>query len=237
MDRRKVAASKRPNWRYSSQASGCAACCATFSLAQRVCIQTWAPSIQRCVRNDRADNASAGLLKAHDDAGRYSRFTSSIERGTLSKRPDGLEFQLLSHRQGAYDRAIELVGIRYVDHREGILMLTAYVVCTALAAGANIFAAINDFTRAEWVLANMTKLGIPHSWLFSLGALKAAGALGLLVGIVTPLIGVAASVGLVLFFVGAIITAVRARWYSHIPYPAGWLLLAVGSLVLRLASL
>jgi hypothetical protein len=36
MDGRQVAASKRPNGRFSSQASGCAACYATFSRAQRV---------------------------------------------------------------------------------------------------------------------------------------------------------------------------------------------------------
>jgi DoxX-like family len=116
-------------------------------------------------------------------------------------------------------------------------MFTAYVIVTVLAAGANIYAATNDFTRVKWVLVNMTKLGVPHSWLFSLGVLKAAGALGLLVGIGVPQIGVAASVGLILFFVGAIVTAMRAHWYAHVPYPAAWLLLAVGSLVLRLASL
>jgi DoxX-like family len=94
--------------------------------------------------------------------------------------------------------------------------------------------ATNDFTRAEWVV-NMTRLGVPDSWLFSLGALKAAGALGLLVGIGVPLIGVAASVGLVLFFVGAIVTAMRAHWYTHF-YPWPFLPLAAGSLVLQLAS-
>jgi hypothetical protein len=120
--------------------------------------------------------------------------------------------------------------------KESILMFQAYVVVTVLAAGANIFAATNDFTRAEWVLANMTKLSVPHAWLFALGALKAAGTLGLLVGIGLPPLGVAASVGLVLFFVGAIVTAIRVHWYAHLPYPVAWLLLAVGALVLRLAS-
>jgi hypothetical protein len=115
-------------------------------------------------------------------------------------------------------------------------VFTTYVVVTVLAAAANTSAATVDFNRAGWILANMTKYGVPHSWLFSLGALKAAGALGLLVGIGVPLIGVAASVGLVLFFAGAIVTVMRAHWYSHIPFPAAFLLLAVGSLVLRLAS-
>lgn len=115
-------------------------------------------------------------------------------------------------------------------------MFVAFVVVTVLTAAANIYAASVDFMRVEWALANMTKLGVPRSWLFSLGALKTAGALGLLVGIGVPVIGVAAAVGLILFFVGAIVTAMRAHWYAHIPYPAAWLLLAVGSLVLRLAS-
>ncbi len=52
--------------------------------------------------------------------------------------------------------------------------------------------------------------GILHSWLYSLGAPKAAGAVGLLIGIGVPLIGVSASVGLVGYFIGAIITVVHA---------------------------
>ncbi len=115
-------------------------------------------------------------------------------------------------------------------------MFTAYVVVAVLAAAAYTYAAIADFTRAGWILNNMTKYGVPHSWLFSLGALKAAGALGLLVGIAVPLIGVAASVGLVLYFVGAIVTTMRAHMYAHLPYPVAFLLPAIGSLGLRLAS-
>jgi hypothetical protein len=61
------------------------------------------------------------------------------------------------------------------------------------------------------------------------------GALGLLVGIGVPSVGAAAAIGVILFFVGAIITHVRARWYSF-TFPAAYLLLAVGSLGLGLAS-
>ena len=114
-------------------------------------------------------------------------------------------------------------------------MFTAYVVVTILAAAASTYAATVDFMRAGWILDNMTRYGVPHSRLFPLGALKAAGALGLLLGIGVPLIGVAASVGLVLFFLGAIVTITRAHWYSHLRYPAPFLLLAAVSLALRLA--
>jgi DoxX-like family len=119
--------------------------------------------------------------------------------------------------------------------RSVVPMFTAYVVVTVLAAAATIFAATTDFIRPQWLLANMTKAGVPRSWLAPLGGLKAMGALGLLVGLGVPLLGVVAAAGLVLFFVGAILTHIRAHWYSF-TYPAAFLLLAVGSLGLRLAS-
>src|SRR4029450_9311565 len=105
-------------------------------------------------------------------------------------------------------------------------MFTAFIIVTLWTAAANTYAAIVDFRRPQWVLDNVTKWGGSHSWLFPLGALKAAGALGLLVGIGVPLIGIAAAVGLVLFFVGAIKVVIRAGWYSHLRWPGTYLLLA-----------
>ncbi len=68
-----------------------------------------------------------------------------------------------------------------------------------------------------------------------LGILKAAGAIGLPVGIAVPQIGIAAAVGLVLFFVAAIITHLRAHDYSF-GLAVVFLLLAVAALVLRLVA-
>lgn len=115
-------------------------------------------------------------------------------------------------------------------------MFTAYVVVTVLAAAINAYAAYVDFTNADWILENMTSYGVPQSWLFLLGVLKAAGTLGLLVGIGIPLIGAAAAVGLVAYFIGAIVTVMRARCYSHIGYPVVFLVPPVASLALLLAS-
>ncbi len=114
-------------------------------------------------------------------------------------------------------------------------MFAAYVVVAVLTAGANAYAATVDFTRPDWLRRNMAKARVPQSWLFTLGALKAAGALGVLVGIGVPLLGAAASAGLVVFFLGALVTHVRARYWEIAP-PVAFLLLAVGSLVLRVAS-
>lgn len=115
-------------------------------------------------------------------------------------------------------------------------MFIAYIVVTLLAAAANIFSATLDFIRYKQILVNMARVGVPESWLTTLGILKAAGALGLLVGIGVPLIGIAAAIGLILFFIAAIITHLRGRDYSF-GLAVVFLLVAVATLVLRVASL
>jgi DoxX-like family len=112
-------------------------------------------------------------------------------------------------------------------------MFVAYIALSILAAAANLFSATLDFIRYEPILISMDKANVPRSWLTMLGILKAAGALGLLIGIGVPLIGTAAAVGLILFFVAAIITHLRARDYSF-GLAVGFLLLAVAPLVLGL---
>jgi hypothetical protein len=114
-------------------------------------------------------------------------------------------------------------------------MVTAYIAVTLLAA-ANGYAATLDFFRHQQVLTTMARLGVPEPWLPMLGILKAAGALGLLVGIGVPVIGIAAAVGLVLFFIAALITHLRTRDYALGPAVV-FLLLAVAALVLRWATL
>jgi hypothetical protein len=82
----------------------------------------------------------------------------------------------------------------------------------------------------------MTRVGVPRRALIPLAVLKIAGALGPLIGIGVPPLGVAAAVGLVLFFIGAIWAHIRVRDYASIPFPGMFLLLAAASLVLRVAS-
>ena len=115
-------------------------------------------------------------------------------------------------------------------------MFIAYLAVTLLAAAANIFSATLDFVRYQQILINMAKVGVSDSWITTLGVLKAAGALGMLVGVAIPLIGIAAASGLVLFFIGAIITHLRGHDYSF-GLAVVFLLLAIGTLVFRLVSL
>lgn len=112
-------------------------------------------------------------------------------------------------------------------------MSTAHTVVTVLTVLANAGIAVADFRKADFVLANSAAVDVPRSWLPALGALKAAGAAGLLLGLLgVPVIGVAAATGLVAFFVGAIVAHVRARVFRTMTFPAAYLALAVGCLVL-----
>jgi len=115
-------------------------------------------------------------------------------------------------------------------------MFIAYIVVTVLAAAASAFSATLDFIRYKQILINMAKVGVSESWITTLGILKAAGALGLLVGIRVPLIGIAAAIGLVLFFLAAVITHLRAHDHSF-GLAVVFLLLAVAALVVQVSAL
>ena len=65
-------------------------------------------------------------------------------------------------------------------------MFSGYVVVALLAAALNGWAATADLTGARMARDNAAKVGVPASWLLPLGGLKAAGAVGLLVGIAVP---------------------------------------------------
>lgn len=120
-------------------------------------------------------------------------------------------------------------------------MQTAYVVVTILAIVANAFSGIVALMRLKPILPRMAAVGVPQSWLvFPIGTLKTAGALGLLAGLLgMPLLGIAAAIGLVLFWVCAVHTHLLARDYSpQLLVPGGlFLSLAVGSLTLGIAAL
>jgi len=114
-------------------------------------------------------------------------------------------------------------------------MSTVYVVVTILAAIWVAYSAAAVFSGAKWVTEALTDYGVPRWWRPWLGAAKTAGAVGLLVGLRVPVIGVLAEIGLVVYFTGAVVTVVRARWYSHIPYPLVYLAPVVASMALRIA--
>jgi len=78
---------------------------------------------------------------------------------------------------------------------------------------------------------------VPRSWLPPLAVLKGAGAAGLLLGLlgVRPL-GIAAAIGLALFFTGALAAHVRPRVFHDIAFPGAYFALAIASAALAVAA-
>ena len=117
-------------------------------------------------------------------------------------------------------------------------MTTAYVAVTLIAIAANGFSGIAALLHFEPILAGMAKADVPESWLtFPIGTLKTAGAVGLAAGLVFRPVGIAAAIGLVLFFVCAIYTHVKASDYSaQFGLAVGFLSINVAALALSLPT-
>ena len=82
------------------------------------------------------------------------------------------------------------------------------------------------------MLKFMHEVGVPDSWPQALGAVKVAGAVGLLAGLRAKPLGIAAGSGLVLYFCGTVITHVRAGVFRNISFPGAYLGLSSISLAL-----
>jgi hypothetical protein len=112
-------------------------------------------------------------------------------------------------------------------------MFTVYVIVTVLAAVVYGSAAVANLAGHSYPKAQADKLGVPYAWIPWLGTALGAGALGLLAGFVVPALGVAAGVGLVLYFVGALGAHVRVGDRYLGPW-AFCFVLAVAALVARI---
>ncbi|MEV0609490.1 DoxX family protein [Polymorphospora rubra] len=108
---------------------------------------------------------------------------------------------------------------------EGVL-----VVATILCVLANAIEVTAKVIRADFVMRNCAEVGLPVRWIPYLAVVEGVGVIGLVLGFlgVRPF-GLAAAVGLVLFFVGAILAHVRARVFHNIAFPAVFLVLAVAA--------
>jgi hypothetical protein len=114
-------------------------------------------------------------------------------------------------------------------------MVVAYSTVTLVTVIANLGAVIADLRRADFVLANSAEVGVPTSQLPLLAALKAAGAAGLVLGLLgVEALGAAAAAGLIVFFTGALVAHIRARVFYNLYFPAAFWLLAAASLALGL---
>ncbi len=115
-------------------------------------------------------------------------------------------------------------------------MSIAYAVVGVLLALGVLASATAQLAGNKVVLANMVHLGIPRGMLPFLAASLIGGGVGLLVGFWYRPLGIAAAVGLVLYFVGAIVAHLREGDFKGLPAPAVFLILAAAALVLQLLA-
>ena len=91
-------------------------------------------------------------------------------------------------------------------------MQTAYLVVTIIAIALNGFSGVSALVHFAPIIPPMRRAGVPLSWLtFPIGTLKTLGAVGLVVGLWVPAIGIAAAAGLTIFFICAMYTHVLAN--------------------------
>ncbi|GAB3840463.1 DoxX family protein [Dactylosporangium cerinum] len=88
-------------------------------------------------------------------------------------------------------------------------MFAAYVTLTIVAALFTGSAAVTYLIGHDYPKAQADIKRIPRSWVPRLGAVLAAGSLGLLAGFAVPPVGTLAAAGLVLYFTGALIAHLR----------------------------
>jgi hypothetical protein len=86
----------------------------------------------------------------------------------------------------------------------------AYLVVAILLAGLVLFSAVGKLRNDPHIVEVIHEtVGVPMKYFPALAACELAGAVGLLLGIWSPLLGGAAAVGLVIYFTGAIVSHLR----------------------------
>jgi hypothetical protein len=113
----------------------------------------------------------------------------------------------------------------------------AYVVVAALLAVALVGSGFAKLTRSQSVVDSLTGIGVPLGLFPFLAAAEIAGAVGLVVGIWWAPLGIAAAIGVVLYFLLAVGQHLRKKDVKGLPPASVLLIVAAVTLVLRLVSL
>jgi hypothetical protein len=116
-------------------------------------------------------------------------------------------------------------------------VFVAYAVIAVLLALMLLPSAWAKLIRSERAVQSFTgQLGVPLGLYPFMAACEIAGAAGLIIGLWYGPLGVAAALGVVLYFVGAIGAHLRKRDFKGLLTPAVILIIAAAALTLRAAS-
>ena len=116
-------------------------------------------------------------------------------------------------------------------------MSIAIIVLSAVLALAFLGSGGLKLAGAKQSLQMRDQLHVGAQLWRAVGALEVPGALGLAAGFVVPALGIAAAVGLALVMVGAIVAHARAKDVRNAGPAALLLVLAVVTVVLRVATI
>lgn len=116
-------------------------------------------------------------------------------------------------------------------------MHLAYLVVTSVVAAMAAVSGLGKMRRDPKILHVVHEVvGVPLKYFPHLAACEFAGALGLVLGIWWPYLGIAAGIGLVVYFVGAIVSHVRMGDGKGTGPAAFMLIISVVALALRVLS-
>ncbi len=117
-------------------------------------------------------------------------------------------------------------------------MHIAYIAVTVVVALLVAFSGGAKIGRKPDVVKTIHEvIGVPMKYFSLLALLEFAGAVGLVVGIWLPGLGVAAGIGLVIYFVGAVVSHLRVGDLKGIGPAVFMLVLAGGALALRFLTM
>lgn len=116
-------------------------------------------------------------------------------------------------------------------------MLTASIVVGVLLSLLLLASASAKLTHQKRIVDGLGSVGVPLSMLPFLASCEIAGAAGLLVGFWYAPLGIAAAIGVVLYFIGAVGVHLRKRDFKGAPNALVFLIFAAVALSLRVASL
>lgn len=115
-------------------------------------------------------------------------------------------------------------------------MVIATAAVSILLAMLLVVSAIIKLTRREPFVQGYLRVGVPEDKLAYLAYLLVAGAAGVIAGLWWAPLGMAAAIGVICYFLVAVIAHLRARDAKNLPTPLAYLLVAVLVLTLQLAS-
>ena len=114
-------------------------------------------------------------------------------------------------------------------------MFVVYAIVAIVLSLMLLVSAFGKLTKMAPVVENLGKVGVELSWFPGLAVLEILGAAGLLIGLGVAGLGIAAAIGVICYFVGALVFHFRAGDRSIGP-PVLLLVLAIIALITRIAS-